>query len=148
MKVSAIHNNYNFQNSKSLNFNGLWGNTKRLIDRDPVMGVKTDYQTYFYYPYMDETQEDINKVVSDNTAAYIDDSTNVSTYVVKECKVCTTLPFKKVHFDNYQAANSATRMTPNLKRVHFSVQDKYINNIDEQKSAVNEEMTSRLNTRV
>ncbi len=139
--------NNSIGSNKNQSFNGLWGGTTRLVDKDPVLGVNTDYETYYYYPYLDEPLSEIDNVIKNNTAAYID-AENGSRYVVKECKVCTTLPFKAVHFDIYRHADSSTRLTQNLKKVHFSVQDKYINNQGEQKSAVNDVIKSRLNVKM
>lgn len=138
LSINAIHNK---MNNKS--FKGLWGETTRLIDKDPVLGVSTDYETYYYYPYADETSDEINEIIKNNTAAYIDYNRGCR-YVVKECKVCTLLPFKKVNFDSYHAADNSTRLTQNIKKVHFSVRDKYINNQGEQISAVNKTIKSRL----
>lgn len=146
MRITPIQHNFKPNTiQKSQSFQGLWGETTRLFDKDPVLGIGTDYSTYYYYPFMDESAQEVQEVVDQNTDAYIDEKLNK--YIVKECKICTTLPFKKVHFDNYVAADSSTRMTQNLKKVHYSVQDKYTNNIGEQTPASNSEMKSRLNTK-
>lgn len=148
IKPLSIYSNKKFiEQKENISFKGLWGETTRIIDKDPVLGVNTDYETYYYYPFLDEPLSQISEVVKNNTAAYIDYG-NGSRYVVKECKVCTTLPFKEVHFDTYQIADASTRLTQNLRKVHFSVKDKYINNQGEQESAVNDAVKSKLNIKV
>lgn len=145
MRIPLVQNSYGkINNSRNQSFQGLWGETTRVLDKDTVLGVRTDYETYYYYPFADEFPDEIQEVVDNNTDAYFDEKSGCK-YVVKECKVCMTLPFKEVHFNNYQKADSSTRMTQNLKRVHYSVKDKYINNKGEQESAVNPAMSSKLN---
>ncbi len=143
MKILPVHN---YNNTKTQNFNGLWGKTTFLVDRDSVLGVTTDTETYYYYPFIDESQEDIDKVLNRNKTAYFDHDAG-DRYVIKECKLCTTLPFKEAHFNNYKNADIATKLIPNIKKVHYSVLDKYLSNIGEQDSAINPVIAARLNTK-
>ena len=94
MRINQIQN-FNYYNNNTIkahSFKGLWGANSRLIDKDPVLGVYTDYETYYYYPYADETDEHIQAATKDYTKAYIDESQD-SRYIVKECKICLPLPF-------------------------------------------------------
>ena len=111
------------------------------------MGVQTDYETYYYYPFSDELPEEIAETVDKNSDAYFDEKQG-DKYIVKECKVCIPLLFKKIHFENYQNADKTTRMTQNLKKVHYSVKDKYVNNTGEQVTAVNPEVKNRLDIKL
>lgn len=147
MQITPV-NYYSYSNKqqKIQNFEGLWGKTTRKTDYDEAMGIPKIQEVYYYYPYMDESSEQIQKQIDNNTNAYIDEQNGNSRYQIKECKVCTTLPFKEAHFRNYSEMTKADRLTPNIKRVHYSVRDKYINNVygNEQKSAINDVVTQKL----
>lgn len=138
MQISSILPSYTGIN-KTQSFQGLWGRTSvNPPDIDPVLGIKTHYETCYYYPFADESEDEIKDVVSKNSLAFVDDTVKPNTYVIKECKVCTTLPFKKVNFDNYYAATAKdVTYTSNNRKIHALVKDKYTNNNDEQIPAIN-----------
>ncbi len=143
MRILPI-NNYN--NIKTQNFNGLWGKNSFLVDRDSVLGVTTDIETYYYYPFSDESPESINEVLKKNKTAYIDHNAH-DRYIIRECKLCTTLPFKEVNFNTYKDADSSTKLIPTIKKVHYLVMDKYLNNTGEQRSAINPIIAAKLDTK-
>ena len=108
------------------------------------MCIFKNKETTYYHPFADETKEEINRVVDKNTCAYMDES--IPQYIIKECRVCTTLPFSKKQFNEYFTANSNTEITPAMKRIHAFVVDKFINsNLDAQKSAINKNVSEAIN---
>jgi len=148
MKITPINYSYNYSNiqTKSQNFEGLWGKTSRNTDFDKVLGVPTVRETYYYYPFSDETTERINQVVSENTDADIVEENGNFRYMIKDCKICTTLPFKEVNFDTYSAMDSSSRLTKNARVVHYCAKNKYITNQygNEQVSAANDAVAQKL----
>ncbi len=140
MKVSSVNNinNFNLQkrgiNTKS--FSGLWGKTSFRTDYDPVLSVPKIETTYYYYPFNDEKQEDIDKITQSNSSAKIVDN---SKYIVKECRQCYTLPFTEAEYNEYSTANLSRNVKGKMRNIHYNVKDKYINlDVHEnQKSAAN-----------
>lgn len=148
MKINSINYslNYNKPTHKAQNFEGLWGKTSKNTDFDAVLGIPKVEETSYYYPFSDETQDEINKVVKENTSADIDETDGAMKYKINDCRVCTTLPFKKVNFENYTAMNEKSKLYSNTKVIHYSVKDKYLNNGygSEQISASNENVAKKL----
>ena len=97
----------------------------------------------FEHPYADETDEHIQAATKDYTKAYIDESQD-SRYIVKECKICLPLPFTEDQYNEYKRAGLDTEITPDILKTHTFVQNKYLNNIGEQVSAVNSQLKPKL----
>ena len=139
MKISAITSNYaNLNEAQS--FKGLWGKTSKNIDRDPVLRVPAHYETYYYYPCADETQEQIHEVVNKYNKAYMDESGDQSVYVVNACKVCTVLPFSLQALELYDKAQTCIDTPENTKiHTYLSRSSDLYKNLEEgqQISAVN-----------
>lgn len=148
MQINLINYN-NKPMVKIPSFEGLWGKTSKNTDFDAVLGVPKVEETSYYYPFADETKAEIAKVVQENTKADIEEQGGSIKYKINDCKVCTTLPFKQVHFDNYRAMNEKSKLYNNMKTVHYSVKDKYINNGygSEQVSAINEKVAQKLDVK-
>lgn len=148
MQINSSNYSFNFnkQTVKNPNFEGLWGKTSRNTDFDVVLGIPKIEETSYYYPFADETKEEINKIVTENTRADIEGSSGTIKYKINDCRICTTLPFKKVDFDNYTSINEKSDINSNMKTVHYLVLDKYINNGygAEQTSALNEKVAQKL----
>ncbi len=125
MKITPI--NYNTYN-KAQNFSGLWGKTSRRTDFDQSLGVPKIEDTYYYYPFSDETQAEIQSVIKSNTSADIDEENGIPKYKIKSCKICMTLPLKKVNYKNYSEMTPDNRLTSMIKRAHYCVKDKYVTN--------------------
>ncbi len=147
MKISAKNpiSNLNTNKMKQESFKGLWGKTTVTSDIDSGLGVNVVTETYYYYPFQDETVEQVKEIVRQNTSDYVDEKSRPNRYLIHECKVGMILPFQSVHFKNYQQARDVNNVYTNLKKVHFSVKDKYLNNTGEQISAYNENIGNILN---
>ncbi len=129
--------------NNSQNFKGLWGKTSRNTDYDCALGVPKVEDDYYYYPFADESSEEIKKIHSENTKAYVEDS---SRYRIKDCKICATLPFNKNMYEAYTAIKDKKEITDNIQFIHYFVKDKYIDNEygNKQKSAVNDIVLNEL----
>lgn len=143
MNISAINQTYNMKSNQTQAFKGLWRQTTASNDRDKAMCIFKNKETTYYHPFSDETKEEIDKVVKKNSCAYMDES--IPQYIIKECRVCTTLPFSKKQFNEYYSANSDIEVTPTIRRIHAFVSDKFINsNLDAQKSAINSNVSKAI----
>lgn len=143
MNISAINQTYNMKSNQTQAFKGLWRQTTASNDRDKAMCIFKNKETTYYHPFSDETKEEIDKVVEKNSCAYMDES--IPQYIIKECRVCTTLPFTKKQFNEYYSANSNIEVTPTIRRIHAFVSDKFINsNLDAQKSAINSNVSKAI----
>lgn len=144
MDISAVNHSYNFNQNNTPAFKGLWRRTSLINDKEPAMCVFKNQETYYYHPFADETEEDIKKVVAQNSRAYIDKEKRQ--YIVKECKVCSTLSITKSDFEEYKKASYYSPITEKLKAIHMTVRDLFINNnLNGQTPAVNEEYRRNLN---
>ncbi len=140
MKISAVNNQI-----KTPNFRGLWGKTSMHSDIDPVMNILKVENTYYYYPFLDETPSQIKETVDKNSEAYIDES-SPQRYIVKQCKVCYPLPFSEAEYNKYKYGDKSTRLTSKIKKIHVYVKSKYFNNeLGQQISCENTNITQRLN---
>ena len=142
LNLSLMHCNHNKNNS----FKGLWGETSVMKDKDPALCIMSEQQTYYYYPFFDETQDEIDLAVEQNTNAYIDDYAPEPIYVLKECKVCTRLPFTKAAFSNYIRTKNTENIEPEYRKIHTNVVGKYLNNnLGAQISAQNTAIADNFN---
>lgn len=142
MKISCISNSIR-------NFNGLWGKTSRRTDFDRSLGVPKVEDTYYYYPFSDETQDEIKQVLKQNNDALINDDDGFTKYITKYCKLCTTLPLKKVNYENYINMKPSNKLTTMMRRVHYCVKDKYRTNeygLD-QVPAISEVVANKINVK-
>lgn len=146
MKISATGFNYtNVQPKQNTNkmqsFNGLWGRNSRNIDIDAVLSIPTHYETCYYYPFKDESAEQIKEVVKQNSSAEMITEEGQSKYIVKSCKVCTTLPFSKAQFDEYsstQDLKSASDISVGIHKFLVKLSHRFIdNNQEHQTPAIN-----------
>ncbi len=147
MKIAPV--NYSFytnKNQKLQSFEGLWGKTSRNTDYDEAMGIPIIQEVCYYYPYLDENPEQIQKQIEKNTGAYVVEENGNSRYKTKECKLATILPFTEAQFLNYFGFTISDELTQNIKRIHALLGDKYVNNIygKEQQSAINEAVIQKL----
>ncbi len=125
MKITPVNYSYNKSQSKAQNFKGLWGKTSRNTDYDAALGVPKVEDVYYYYPFSGEKKEEIEEVKNKYTSAYVE---NNSKYRVKDCRVCTYLPFTKADYDGYSSLTDGSKLTKDDKSIHSYVQDKYVNN--------------------
>ena len=147
MKISAL-NHSNFGNiNKTQNFQGLWGKTSRNSDFDQALGIPKVEEVCYYYPFQDETKEEIKSVVENNTEAYIDESDETPKYRLRECKVCTTLPFQEINYLNYASMSPKTKLQGKMRIVHAYAKDKYTTSEygPKQSPAINEDIAQKLN---
>ena len=127
MNISSIGSNYTNINT-SQSFKGLWGRTSKNIDVDPVLCIPSHYETYYYYPYADETKAEIRQATEKYDKAEISTSPEGRKYIVHSCRVATILPFSKREFEEYKAAEKFVD-TPSNKKIHMylsTVKDRFI----------------------
>lgn len=150
MKITPLNYSYTNKMSKTQNFEGLWGKTSKNSDIEQSLGITKVEEVCYYYPFEDETAEDIQCIVEENTEAYIDESESVPKYKVKECKVCTTLPFNELSYLNYATLSPKAKLSNKVKIVHACAKDKYTTNEfgPSQESAVNEAVARKLDANV
>ena len=90
--------NLNVANKQS--FQGLWGKTSRSSDFDQVLGIPKVEEVCYYYPFNDETPEQIQSVIDKNTEAafkaiYFDIDTAVSgATLYKLCNIISEIKIK------------------------------------------------------
>ena len=65
MKINPINFSYNHNNTKP-NFKGVWGERK-FIKNTESENLVSDYYELRYHPFLEETNEEIDKIVSDKT---------------------------------------------------------------------------------
>lgn len=147
MNISSIGSNYTNINT-SQSFKGLWGRTSKNIDVDPVLCIPSHYETYYYYPYADETKAEIRQATEKYDKAEISTSPEGRKYIVHSCRVATILPFSKREFEEYKAAEKFVD-TPSNKKIHMylsTVKDRFINkDINAQVYAINPVFKEYLN---
>ncbi len=140
MKISQVSNAYNVKQNQSQSFKGLWGKTAFLNDFDQAMCIFKNETTYYYYPYLNETQKDIERVVRENTHSKIDKKNN--RFEKQICRVCATLPFTEAQFNEYRKMSKIEPSDIESGRIHRFVQDKFTNSpLNGQVSAVNENVS-------
>lgn len=149
MKIVPFNLCRNQNLNKIQNFEGLWGKTSRTVDFEQVLGIPKVQEVCYYYPFKDETPEQIQEVVSKNTEAYIDESNNTPKYKIRECRVCTTFPFVEEDYLSYTTMSPMSKISNQSRAIYSYVKDKFITNKygPNQISAVNEEVEKKLNIR-
>ena len=146
MKITPV-NYIQYNNHNTQNFSGLWGKTSRTSDFEQALGIPKIHECCYYYPFSDEKNEQIDKVVQDNKNAFIDQENGNSKYKIKECKVCTTLPFTEKQYTEYLDMDNKSLINSLTKKIHSFVSDKYTTNEFglSQKPAENDIISKRLN---
>ncbi len=150
MKIAPLNYTNNGNINKNQAFQGLWGKTSRNSDFDQALGIPKVEEVCYYYPFNDETQEQIQSVIDKNTEAYIDESEDTPKYKIRDCRVCTTLPFQEVHYINYATLSPKSKLNNRIKLIHSFVKDKFVTNEygPSQESAKNDEIAQKLNLKV
>ena len=97
MRIAQI----NEMNSNSVrNFRGLWGEEKRTTNYDNTMGYETTDR--FYYPFLDESSDEIKKVQEKYTKNSV--NYNGGQYTIdyfEKCHVNDKLRFTKSEWEQY-----------------------------------------------
>lgn len=124
MKISQINQlSKNAKPSKSQSFQGLWRQGKRRSDIDPILNVPKIKDTYFYYPFLDETKEEIAAAVKKVNKAEFKTENGITKYYVRECRVGLRTTFSKQEYENYSAITNGF-IGKKEQKIHEEVQDK------------------------
>lgn len=149
MNISSV-NNLNI-NNKSVNFNGLWGKTISKPDYDEVIAMPTLTQDAYYYPFVDESQLQIDQAVEENTSSQVvNDSYGDRQFLIRNCKVCAPLPISSYQYNAYVDFQPSQQLENKLKTVHVFLRDKFINSgfdseSQYQNSAINPSVVDAIN---
>ena len=133
MKISSLN-----QTIQNKSFQGLWRESRVKIDFDPILNVPKIKDTYFYHPFADETEQEVqDEVKKVNKAEFIKENGTVK-YYVRECRLCLRTPFTRKEFEAYSNIASGF-VGKKEKAIHEAVQGKFLNSpLDgEQKRASN-----------
>lgn len=126
MKILSV-NNFNL-NNKSLNFNGLWGKTTKSVDYDEVIASTKVTQNAYYFPFVNETQMEIDKAVDENTSSQIiKGEDGKRQLLVRNCLVCAPLPISSKQYEAYHMIKPDVPLSDKEKYVHVVLRDKYKN---------------------
>ena len=127
MNISSV-NAINLSNNKLVNFNGLWGKTISKPDFDEVIAMPTLTQDAYYYPFVDETQMQIDEAVEQNTSSQVVlDAEGKRQFLIRNCKVCAPLPINSTQYNDYNKFKASQELKNRLKSVHVFLKDKFIN---------------------
>ena len=100
MRVLPVTNYNNYQ--KNVNFKGLWGRTScRAADFDKVLNVPVTEYTYYYYPFKDESRDEVKKNSDETETAKIVYTNGKPRYEIHDFKEAYTFPFTKAEYENY-----------------------------------------------
>ncbi len=146
MKISPI-SNFNYTNRNKVSFNGVFAKTIRSCpDYDPVIATTIHTQTATYYPFYGETQEEIDKVVAQNSSSeIIRNAEGKRQLLVRKCIVARKMETEESYYNEYskiKKVENVTDMPDELIYTHAFVKDKYLdsgflNSDGTQKPAVN-----------
>lgn len=113
MRISAINQNSIYSYSKlNQNFKGLWG--KSTTDHYEDSMYSDDSTTHYYYPFKDETKQEIDKVVKENESSNTSCADPRSVYNPITCSdssrvsVQKKLPFTRSEFYSYLSNPKST----------------------------------------
>ncbi len=147
MNIHAV-NNIQVNKSNPM-FKGLWGKTSCTpSDFDPGLNIPKREYSYYYYPFADDTEEDIKKAKGLEKAE-VDYSEAIPKYVVHNFKLCTTLPMQKKDYEHYKNIVQINKLSENslksLFKIHQQVADKYLTSDygDGQVSAAHETLAKK-----
>ena len=149
MNISSV-NSFNV-NNRQVSFDGVWGKTTKSVDYDEVIATTKVTQEAYYFPFINETQMDIDKAVEDNTSSQIvkgDDGKRQ--LLVRNCKVCAPLPITSTQYNSYHKIKPSVPIKDNEKFIHVLLRDKYKNSgfdneAQIQHSAVSQTVVDTLN---
>ena len=68
MNISLFNSFEKLNVANKQSFQGLWGKTSRSSDFDQVLGIPKVEEVCYYYPFNDETPEQIQSVIDKNTS--------------------------------------------------------------------------------
>ncbi|MBQ8887436.1 MAG: hypothetical protein IJY61_07030 [Candidatus Gastranaerophilales bacterium] len=126
MNISSV-NSFNV-NNRQVSFNGLWGKTIRSVDYDQTIGTTKVTQDAYYFPFIDETQMDIDSAVEENTSSQIIKGTDGKRQLlVRNCMVCAPLPISNKQYEAYHMIKPSVPLSDKEKFVHVVLRDKYKN---------------------
>ena len=100
MKISSINN---AMYSNNANFKGVWGKTSVNTDMDPVINIPTNTTTYYYYPFKNESDNDVQEIAKNNKSANIFSVNGKPRYVIQDCKICARLPITEDEYSWYSS---------------------------------------------
>ena len=157
MRISSI-NNLNYT-QKQQNFNGLWGKTvSQAPDYDEVIATTKKVEVAYYYPFIGETDEEINATINKNSSSRIvRGDGGKRQLLIRECKKCAPIFISQDSYNKYMQLDDIDEFTASAKhrKTHVNVKDKFVNsgfNENEniltikQESAVNKTIQEALNT--
>ncbi len=105
MRVSAISSLNNYQ--KNVSSKGLWGRTSCTSpDIDRVLNVPKIEYTYYYYPFKDDTREEVQKNHDETEIAKVVYTGDNARYEIHDFKEGYTFPFTKAEYEAYLKVGS------------------------------------------
>ena len=123
MRINSV-NTFNYRNT---NFKGLWGKNSNHTDIDPAMCIPVNTKTYYYFPFCDESKEDLKKMKAGIDRAEIVKNDGTDKLEIEECRLCAVFPFTAAQFKEYNAFAQDSDFNNMIKRIHSMVRDKYTN---------------------
>ena len=153
MKISSI-NNCNYS-QRHQSFNGLWSKTiSQTPDYSTLYGMSEKHEVSVYPPFYDETQEQIDAAVAQNSSSQLAKGPdNRRLFLIRECRIAAPILIKQNDYNEYMALDSVEDFSEKHRSTHVQVKDLYVNsgfNSDQdildisQKTAVNEKITNAL----
>lgn len=143
MKISSVNsfNAYNLNKKNNSKFSGLWGQTQlSMPDIDDGLSVLRAKQCAYYYPFMDETKEEVNSVLDANTATKVITMGDGSKRILdRTCMLCKKIPVSKDDYKKYREINVPEKSKfPHLddvqmRRAHVHSKNKFLNSGFESK---------------
>ena len=122
MNIKSISvNNIKCSPIKPQSFKGVWGKSSQVSDIEPAMNIPLIKKYYYYYPFKDESEDQINKVLQENSDAKIihdpDDK-----YVIKEARRTLRTSYTEDEYNKYKALTSTSNMDARMRSIHGAVQ--------------------------
>lgn len=125
MKINSISvNSIKCSPIKPQNFKGVWSRTSKTTDIEPALNIPMVKHFFYYHPFKDETEDQILKVLKDNSDARLvyDDGDK---YVVKECKKAVTAPYTRDEYEAYRSLTPNSKLQGKMREIHRDMQEKY-----------------------
>ena len=111
---------------KPQSFNGLWGKFSQVSDIEPAMQIPLVNKYFYYYPFKDESEEQIAKVLKANSDAKIVNDDGEDKYIIKEAKRTIRAPFTEEEYRKYLALKPTDKLDLNMKNIHSTVKHRFI----------------------
>ena len=129
--------------AKTQGFNGLFGTPSFVTDIEPALQIPMVKHFFYYYPFADESEKQIQDVLKANSDAKIVSDKNGDKYVVKECKRSISSSYTTEDYNKYSKLPANTKATGIMAKIHNDVKLKFIDSgiTGSQTSAVNENVT-------